>query len=217
MRNKATANNNIKGLHFAIPVLLIILGFCLVIIAAFTIAKPYLNLGRLFIDTNCISGTAVSSDLTDSKVLSLDISSSVSSEHIIYSAYGQVMGHLTIKNAGIDADVYHGDDNAQLEKGIGQFIGSCYPGEGGKIILDAHRETYFKNLKNVKLGDIVSFQTSYGDFQYKVYNLEIVKATDSSVLSPDYSNEYLIMYTCYPFDTIGYKPDRYLVYAKLIK
>jgi sortase A len=207
-KNNAIKNNNIWGLHIAIPVLLIISGFCLIIIAAYTIAKPYLSLSKLFVDTNNKSSTIVASS-------KLDISAA--NRNIIYSGFGQLMGHLIIKNAGIDANVYHGDHDEQLKKGIGHFVGSSYPGEGGKIILDAHRETFFKNLKNVKLGDIVLFKTSYGEYQYEVYNIKIIKAADSSILLPNDSNEYIIMYTCYPFDTIGYKPDRYLVYAKLVK
>lgn len=207
VKNILNQIKKIKGLHFAIPVLLIILGFCLIVIAAYTIAKPYLSISNLFIDTENKS----SSNISSSKIMNPQTSGS-----IIYSGFGEIMGHLTIKNAGIDSDVYHGDHDAQLKKGIGHFAGSCYPGEGGKIILDAHRESYFKNIKNVKLGDTALFKTLYGEYKYNVYDIKIVKATDSSVLLADNSNEYLIMYTCYPFDTIGYKPDRYLVYAKLV-
>ena len=30
------------------------------------------------------------------------------------------------------------------------------------------------------------------------------------------TDENLIMYTCYPFDALGFTPDRYFVYAKYV-
>lgn len=205
-RDKNSINHNSKGLHFAIPVFLLSAGVILILIAVFTIAKPFFSLTNLFLSKQpSASGSSYSASAP-----------SAVSGKIVYSKFGQIMGHLTVPSAGIDYDVYHGDHNEQLKKGIGHFIASHYPGEGGKIVLDGHRETVFRNMRKIKIGDLINFKTAYGSYVYKVNDIKIVKATDAAVISPDDKKEYLVMYTCYPFDTIGYKPERYVVYANLL-
>lgn len=203
--------NQKKGLHFAIPFSLFILGTLLIAGGLFFILKPYFEMRYVIFSS---SSQVIQSSVP---VFSTQATSSSSEPSIIYSEFGKVMGSLTIKTAGIIAyPILHGDGNVQLRNGIGQFTGGNYPGEGAKIILDAHRETYFKNLKSVKVGDEVDFKTSYGQYIYKVYSIKILKDTDTSIIAPDNSHEYLVMYTCYPFNTIGYHPQRYVVYATLI-
>lgn len=204
-------NHNKKELHFAIPFSLFIAGLIMISAGLFFAVKPYFGL------INFMFSNKSSSAVSSSKPPPSPSKGSNKVPTIIYSQYGAVMGHLTIKSSGIiNYPVYHGDGNDQLRNGIGQFTGGHYPGEGGKIILDAHRETFFHNLRYVKAGDMVDFTTSYGRYTYKVYKIKILPDTDTDIIAPDDSHEYLVMYTCYPFDTIGYHPKRYVVYAKLI-
>ena len=200
-----------QDLHFAIPVSLFLLGLACLFIGFYFIACQYSGYISFIFKGSC---TVSAAKRTTSSVQHPNKNTIPA---IVYSQYGTVMGHLTIKSAGIvNCPVYHGDGNDQLRKGIGQFVGGKYPGEGGKIILDAHRETFFHNLRLVKSGDKVGFTTIYGQYIYKVYDIKILPDTETSIIAPDSSQENLEMYTCYPFDTIGYHPKRYVVYAKLV-
>ena len=58
---------------------------------------------------------------------------------------------------------------------------------------------------------------SYGDLFGKITDTKIGKATDESNYDLAQSEkEQLILYTCYPFELIGYKADRLFVYADKI-
>ena len=118
--------------------------------------------------------------------------------------------------AGVDTSVYYGDDNAILRKGVGQYSGSMLPGFGSTTLLGGHVNTYFKGLKNVSVGDIIKVNTTYGAYEYSVTNLKVVDYQDKTAydLSAEYDN--LILYTCYPFGTLGFTSQRYFVYAELI-
>ena len=200
-----------KELHLAVPLSLFMIGIVLIAGSLFFILRPYYG----FI-AYMLSNQSSSQVISKTKPVKAQ-STPMKIPTIVYSGFGKVMGNLTLKSALIENyPVYHGDGNPQLRDGIGQFTGGCYPGEGGKVVLDAHRETFFRNLKLAKIGDLVYFNTCYGKYIYKVNAIKILKDTDTGIINPDYSHEYLVMYTCYPFNTIGYHPQRYVVYANLV-
>jgi len=82
--------------------------------------------------------------------------------------------------------------------------------------LSGHRNTVFRQLGNLKIGDKLIVQTSGGIFTYKVNGTRIVHQDDRTVIVPT-NHAILTMTTCYPFDVIGDAPDRYIVSAALIK
>lgn len=120
----------------------------------------------------------------------------------------------------LDAPVYWGDSNAVLKAGVGNYIGSFIPGFGKSILLSGHNTTYFKPLKNIAVNDIITYDTNYGEYQYKVKKLEVLNEdvaakTCNDLLSQN--TETLIMYTCYPFKKLSYrKTDRFFVFADKI-
>lgn len=128
-----------------------------------------------------------------------------------YPEYGEKFGLLSIDSAGISCPVFNGDSDEQLRQGAGHYFGSRYPGENGKIVLAAHRNTYFKTLGKAKPGDTVVFKTKYGTFEYIVSDIKITGGNDQSIIEPEDGKEKLVLYTCYPFDYIGNAPERYVV------
>ena len=66
------------------------------------------------------------------------------------------------------------------------------------------------------MGDQLIVETSAGIFTYAVSGTRIVHADDRSVIVPT-EQAVLTLTTCYPFDTPGYFPDRYIVSSILIK
>ena len=67
----------------------------------------------------------------------------------------------------------------------------------------------------MKKDDIVNIKTEWGTYTYKIYDIEIMAATDFDANVLDDDSEYLIMYSCYPFD-VADTPDRYFVYASYV-
>lgn len=140
----------------------------------------------------------------------------VSEKDIQIPTYETLYARLEIEQVEISADLYFGDSNKVLKKGLGQYIGSFIPGYGKPLLISGHNNGQFHKLKNVQEGDIVTITTSYGVYQYQVTGMQIAASTDKSAYDLGQNKEQLILYTCYPFDTLGLTPNRYFVYADKI-
>jgi len=130
---------------------------------------------------------------------------------VVYPSYGNKYGVIKIKNQ--EEDLYFGDSEKTLKKGVGQSNSSHLPGEGKTTILSGHNTGVFKTLSNLKKKDTVLIETVYGSFKYEVKKIEIVKDTETDILDSDYD---LIMYTCYPNESL-YGNKRIVVMANLIE
>jgi sortase A len=133
-----------------------------------------------------------------------------------YPLKGQRYGQVVITSADIDAPLYYGDSSTELSKGVGSFTRAYIPGAGRTIILSAHNNTYFHTLGEVRVGDTIQINTNYGKYAYEVTEMKIVLNTDGTAYDLQKQEENLLLYTCYPFDTLGLTPNRYLVYAKYV-
>jgi sortase A len=128
---------------------------------------------------------------------------------------GSKIGDMIIPSISLKYPIIHGDRDEDLEKGIGHFAGSTLPGENGNVVTCGHRDTVLRSLKHVKIGDEITIKTDYGSFNYKVSKIRIVEADDRTVVVSS-DKEMLTIYTCYPFNYIGYAPQRYVVAADYI-
>lgn len=127
---------------------------------------------------------------------------------------GSRLGDLSIASLDLSYPVVQGTHENELKMGIGHLAGSMLPGQGGHVLLSGHRDTVFRKLEGLKVGDEITFTTPYGDFIYEATDFKIVEANDETVAVPtDY--EALTLTTCYPFNFIGDAPQRYIVYTKL--
>ena len=128
---------------------------------------------------------------------------------------GEQYAVIRVKRIEFEKDLYMGDDSAQLDAGIGQYIYSGLPGEGKPLLLAGHNGTQFYKLHEVEKGDLVEITTEYGTYTYRVTHMEIQNADDFDTNKLNEEKEYLIMYTCYPFHIIN-TPQRYFVYAEFV-
>jgi len=131
-------------------------------------------------------------------------------------AEGDTIGSLTIPALKQKLPILQGTGVKELKKGIGHFTQSVLPGEEDNCVFSGHRETVFRQLGNLKIGDTLIVQTLAGTFTYEVNGTRIVHADDKTVIVPT-DHAVLTMTTCYPFNTPGYFPDRYIVSADLVK
>lgn len=128
---------------------------------------------------------------------------------------GENIGELIIPKLEAKLPIIHGTDEDELEKGVGHFAGSVLPGEKDNSILSGHRDTVFRKLGEVGVGDLLIVQTTAGEFTYKVKKVRIVDKDDPTVIVPK-PNATLTVSTCYPFHFIGASPERYILVADLI-
>ena len=73
------------------------------------------------------------------------------------SAPGQAL-RIQIPAIGVDATIVQGDNWEQLRKGVGQHLGTGYPGQPGNVVLSAHNDfagEIFRYLADLLPGDQV--------------------------------------------------------------
>lgn len=133
-----------------------------------------------------------------------------------YPKFGDEMGTLTIPRLQATLPIFHGTDEDELAKGIGHYAKSVMPGERDNSVLAGHRDTVFRGLGKVKVGDPLIVKTSAGTFTYKVHKIRIVDKDDRTVIIPK-PRPTLTVSTCYPFNFIGHAPQRYILVASLVK
>lgn len=128
---------------------------------------------------------------------------------------GEVIGTLWIPRLKRSISIIEGTGSQELKMGVGHYQGSVLPGVSDNSVLAGHRDSVFRNLGELKLGDLMTVRTQYGTFVYEVQKTRIVKADDRTVIVPT-KGAVLTLSTCYPFTFIGNAPKRYIVQAGLV-
>ena len=135
-----------------------------------------------------------------------------------YPEYGTQSATIEIDKIGVNLPVYYGDTLEILKKGVGHSSGSYFPGEGGSIVYMGHNsKKMFRRFSELQKGNEIKVTTSYGEYVYKIYDMQLIKETELDKLPIQRDKEILMVYTCYPFNNIGYATQRYVVYAELEK
>lgn len=134
-----------------------------------------------------------------------------------YPTFGTKYATLKIDTAGIKLPVYYGASYTILKSGIAHDDISYFPGEGGSVIMAGHNfKTFLANLPKAEIGDKIVLETTYGTFEYEIYDTKIVKETATNEVPVQKEKEILMLYTCWPINNIGHASQRYVVYANLV-
>jgi len=89
-------------------------------------------------------------------------------------------------------------------------------GERGIAVYAAHRDTHFRFLRDVAIGDEIDVTRSDGKrFRYRADWSSVVRF-DASGLDPLSDGYELVLSTCWPFDALTPAPERYLLHAVMI-
>ncbi len=105
-------------------------------------------------------------------------------------------GAVSIGTRGLFAYVYPNASAESMRKGAGHVDGTSV--WNGNVALCGHNRgswPYFQSLKNVQLGDVITYKTSLGARTYRVTYSGRILASDTYVLSPA-SNNQITMLTC---------------------
>ncbi len=203
-----------RGILFGIPLLLFVSGIVLMSIGSYNYLSYAVYLSRLFIHDE-VKPVMQPINLLE-KTNTDEPNEPILVTQIQFPSLGDQFGELVIESADIRYPVIHGDRDEDLLLGIGHYNGSRYPGEGGNIVLAGHRNSVFKPLKEVKIGDTVIFEATYGRYVYTITDIRITHGNDKSIVEPS-EHEKLTLYTCYPFNYIGNAPNRYVVTCEWVE
>jgi sortase A len=126
---------------------------------------------------------------------------------------GDVVGRLDIPRLRMSVSVLQGTDAGILRRGAGHIAGTPLPGEAGNIAIAGHRDTFFRDLKDIQAKDEILLQTATGLFRFEVDWMKVVEPEDTTVLQPSEAESTLTLVTCYPFYFVGPSPKRFVVRA----
>ena len=123
-----------------------------------------------------------------------------------------VIAVLRIPRIELEVPVYQGTTEHVLRRGAGLVEGTAVPGSRGNVGIAAHRDTHFRGLQDVAIGDVIELGTLDKTEVYRITAMEIVDPNDVHVLD-DTGESLLTLVTCYPFYFVGNAPQRYIVRA----
>lgn len=129
-------------------------------------------------------------------------------------AFDSPLAVLEIDKLKIRVPVFEGTDDLTLNRGAGRIAGTASPGSPGNIGIAAHRDGFFRGLKDISVGDEVDLVTTTAQTIYVVDQIEIVRPEDVGVLKPRATSS-LTLVTCYPFYFVGDAPQRFIVHASI--
>ncbi|MCA6125532.1 class GN sortase [Bradyrhizobium sp. WSM 1704] len=124
---------------------------------------------------------------------------------------------IEVKRLHASAIVLAGSSGQALAFGPGHVEQTVDAGERGVAVYSAHRDTHFRFLKEVAIGDEIDVTKSDGrTFRYRADGSTIVRF-DQSGIDPLTDRHELVLSTCWPFDALTSGPERYLLHATLIE
>lgn len=130
---------------------------------------------------------------------------------------------LSIPKLNIEeANVLVGGDD--LKKSLIQFVPTSLPGENGNVVILGHStlpqlydtkdyKTIFTYLPSLNKGDTINIKVGSENYEYKVFEMFVVKPDKVSILDQNFDDSYLTLITCVPPGTYW---NRLVVRAKLI-
>ncbi len=182
----------------AAPFIVLLISMAILLIAAI---KPYhklsvyLNLAFMDEFKNDPNDGSNGLNIVDGDII-LDYSGETSSEgSVVRPSFGEQFAVIRSSGMELSVPVYWGSDRELFERGACQATYSKLPGEAGKTVISAHEDTFFSELSELSVGDNVTVNTNYGEFNYVVKELITFKKTDKKYVNPSDEKE-LVLYTC---------------------
>ena len=128
---------------------------------------------------------------------------------------GAPIGRLEIPRLGLTAVVAEGDDEKTLKLAVGHLPDTPLPWQEGNSALAGHRDSFFRPLRHIQVGDDIQLTTVRGTLRYRVTRHTVVDPAELWVLNPSPAAA-LTLITCYPFDYVGPAPRRFIVHAERV-
>lgn len=125
-----------------------------------------------------------------------------------------IMGYLTIQKIDVQLPIYHGTEEAVLQRAIGHIEGTSLPvgGKGTHCVVSGHRglpgARLLTDLDRMQVGDTFYLTVINRTFTYEVDQIKIVLPSEMENLEIDPDQDYVTLVTCTPY---GINTHRMLV------
>ena len=127
------------------------------------------------------------------------------------------VARIEVKRIGASAIALEGISGQALAFGPGHIPQTADAGKPGVAVYAAHRDTHFRFLRNVSVGDVIEITRRDGkQVRYRTDYSAVVRA-DAPGIDPATQHVELVLSTCWPFDAITPGPDRYILHASSIE
>jgi sortase A len=123
------------------------------------------------------------------------------------------VARIRVPRLGVDRIVLGTGSGQAMAFGPTLLPGGAQLGQPGVTVIAAHRDTHFRFLRNMRVGDIIEIEGIDGTHRrYRMTGSEVVRWDGFAVVKDGPTNE-LALSTCYPFDAVRHGPLRYVVHA----
>lgn len=133
---------------------------------------------------------------------------------------GGVVGRVTIPALGVTDVVVRYGDQPEIDIGLCQYSLFELPGMEGITMLCAHNYNPNWKIGNLKEGDMLYYNTIYGQYSFRVREAIINQDGRSDYWMKDsyfrWNKSDMVLMTCYPFDHDGSNGLRYIVACSLV-
>jgi sortase A len=110
------------------------------------------------------------------------------------------VGSISIPAIGLDSPMFEGIRLTTLNHGPGHWPGAASPGQVGNVVVAGHRTSHnaeFRRIDRLVPGDIVTFTTPDGVFDYSVVGTEIVGPDALWIVDPS-DTPTATLFACHP-------------------
>ena len=127
------------------------------------------------------------------------------------------VARLRIPELNVDQIILHGDHGSSLAFAPGQRVYNFQEEKTGVTLISAHRDTHFRFLLNISLGQKIELHNEFGEIRhFKVEDIQVLDSTRYGI-EPPQKGHWLTLVTCYPFNAIDNRGSlRYVVFAEEI-
>lgn len=132
---------------------------------------------------------------------------------LVGAKFAAPLAVLSIPRLALEVPVFDGVDGVTLNRGAGRIPGTARFGSSGNSGIAAHRDGFFRVLKDIAIGDVIELQLLNKKERYTVTSTEIVSSQNVGVLASR-SHPTITLVTCYPFYFVGDAPQRFIVHAE---
>ena len=143
----------------------------------------------------------------------------------IFSSNDGMIGVLTVPKINLRLPIYHGTDDATLDKGVGHVSDTAFPMDtiGTKSVLTGHNgmpgaDMLFTRLDETVIGDTFVVQIGDMGYHYKVKQMTVMTPEEAEVYAQEPINTNdpanVTLITCTPY---GINSHRLLVIGEFVK
>lgn len=112
------------------------------------------------------------------------------------------VARLTLPDSDEPLTVLAGASGRDLAFAPALLDGSAEPGSHGVTVIAGHRDTDFRRLATLALGDVLSLERPDGAiYTYEVADLDVIDSTRAE-LRLDADESIVVLITCYPFEAV---------------